>query len=1063
LSLFHPRVVAKHARSYEVVPDSHREILNTWAKNVRLGRFERETSHDGEFIQKILIDVLGYTGSSGSTDWTIAKNEPVGRGNVDVALGFFSEDNKRILAPFELKGTKTRDLDAPMSGRNKSPVQQAWEYAMDVPGAKWVLVSNYRELRLYGVGYGRKEFEQFDLTQLTSPTEYSRFLLLLSAENLLGDRTLSLLQESESRDKEITENFYADYRSLRAQMINALSTKNPNVQITDIIQHTQTILDRIIFIAFSEDRGLLPKNTLKSCYEDRSKWDPQPIWRNFRGLFSSIDVGNPPLNIPGYNGGLFAPNGELDTLTVPDELCDGFQKLGEYDFESDVDVNILGHIFEQSITDLEEIRAALTSADDNDDTSKRSKRSKDGIFYTPPVITRYIVEQTVGRWLRDRKSEIGFDALPQLTEVDYASIELITRGPRKGSVVFNKRIEQHIRAWEQYRDALSNIRVLDPACGSGAFLNEVFDYLFHEGQLVNGELTILNAGQARLFRWGAHILANNLYGVDLNKESVEITKLSLWLKTANRNEKLTYLDDNIKCGNSLIDDEGVAGLAAFNWQANFPNVLSDGKFDVVLGNPPWGADIAALELAWIKQQHAHAIVRMVDSYMFFVSKAPTLTKEGGYNGWVIPDSILYQIDNEKLRAWLGDNCRLKVIVNVGDAFEGVARPCAIVVLQCSNGDPTDLIQVGDVSDQSNKSVLYREDTLTAVKAAVIASLPGNIWPTKNLVGYGILTRFDCSLKEFIDEDGIQRGASPDLKDAFILDNATVRSENLEREFVRPTVTGGGDVKRFHIKASKKEIIYVTRDTDPKKIPRIIRYIGALRERITCKEVAEGKHPFYALHRARDERIFKKPRKIVGVITSDRIITAIDEVELYPSDGAYLMSCSPTYSPEFVVGILNSKLMTYFYRLLSGEVGRTMSQVKPKVLETLPAVQADITAQKPIMIYARRISEVSKELDELSSTFLSLLESDLNVSKPGERLEQWHKLDTSSFFIELKKKKVSLSIAAKSEWLNHFERQRAIAHPLVDKIDDMTRDINRLVYDLFGLSEKERAMIDSESA
>jgi hypothetical protein len=194
--LFHPRVINKHIQFAPTVPPQHVEILGAWAESLVQGTFERETSHDGEFIQRILINVLGYQGSSAGTNWTVAKNQPVGSGNVDAALGSFSSDTAQIIAPFELKGAKTRDLDATMPGRNKSPVQQAWEYAMDAKGAKWVLVSNYREIRLYAVGYGRKDFERFDLSQMTLPQNYARFMLLLSAENLLGNRTIDLLVQS---------------------------------------------------------------------------------------------------------------------------------------------------------------------------------------------------------------------------------------------------------------------------------------------------------------------------------------------------------------------------------------------------------------------------------------------------------------------------------------------------------------------------------------------------------------------------------------------------------------------------------------------------------------------------------------------------------------------------------------------------------------------------------------------------------------------------------------------------------------------------------------------------
>lgn len=649
MPLFHPRIIEKHTKAPAALPATHADILSNWAESLAKGAFNRETSHDGEFIQRILIDVLGYTGSSAGAKWTLGKNQPIGSGNVDVALGHFSADSVQIVAPFELKGAKTRDLDAIMPGRNKSPVQQAWEYAMDAKGAKWVLVSNYREIRLYAVGYGRKDYEKFDLSQLTNPAQYARFMLLLSAESLLGSRTQALLKESENKDKEITDKLYLDYKTLRARMIDTLTKDNPSVPVLEIIQYTQTILDRILFVAFAEDRGLLPDDTLKSCYEDRGKWNPQPAWENFKGLFHSIDKGNPPLKIPGYNGGLFAQNDALNNLNVSDALCEGFKTIGSYDFESDVSVNILGHIFEQSITDLEEIKASLSSDDAGFD-KKKSKRKKDGIFYTPPYITRYIVEQAVGGWLNDRRKEIGFDRLPVLEDEDYASIQAITRGARKGTVTYNAKIEKHIKAWEAYKAVLSGIKVLDPACGSGAFLNEVFDYLYREGQVVNSELATLNAGQEQLFRWDTHILANNIYGVDINQESVEITKLSLWLKTANRNEKLTYLDDNIKCGNSLIDDPAIAGDLAFKWEKEFADIMSAGGFDVVVGNPPYGGiELISWDFRrWYELNYQTASGRF-DLYSLFIERALGLRGKKAYLGFIIPNKYLWNIQFAKSR------------------------------------------------------------------------------------------------------------------------------------------------------------------------------------------------------------------------------------------------------------------------------------------------------------------------------------------------------------------------------------------------------------------------------
>ena len=161
-------------------------------------------------------------------------------------------------------------------------------------------------------------------------------------------------------------------------------------------------------------------------------YSPQPAWVNFKGLFEAIDKGNERLNIPGYNGGLFAPNALINSLDLSDEVCERLAALGAYDYSTEVSVNILGHVFEQSVADLEDIKKQLEL---ESVVSKEigSRRRTDGIFYTPPFITRYIVEQVVGQWLADRKKELGFDEIPPLTEADYASIKLV--GVKRGQKI----------------------------------------------------------------------------------------------------------------------------------------------------------------------------------------------------------------------------------------------------------------------------------------------------------------------------------------------------------------------------------------------------------------------------------------------------------------------------------------------------------------------------------------------------------------------------------------------------------------------------------------------------
>jgi len=226
--LFHPRITLSALKSEidKPIKENHLSVLDSWAQSIHSGTIfkQKETSLHGHFTHKVMMDVLGYEGFEGGRErWSLQREQPVGKGSVDLALGNFSADGTaQILAPFELKGAKTRDLNAIMPGRHKSPVQQAWEYAMDAPGSKWVLVSNYLEIRLYAVGYGRQDYEKFDLATLTEPEAYHRLRLFLSAENLLGGRTRALLKDSDRVGKEISDKLYGDYKALREELIRTL-------------------------------------------------------------------------------------------------------------------------------------------------------------------------------------------------------------------------------------------------------------------------------------------------------------------------------------------------------------------------------------------------------------------------------------------------------------------------------------------------------------------------------------------------------------------------------------------------------------------------------------------------------------------------------------------------------------------------------------------------------------------------------------------------------------------------------------------------------------------------
>jgi len=245
-------------------------------------------------------------------------------------------------------------------------------------------------------------------------------------------------------------------------------------------------------------------------------------------------------------------------LLIDDDLLyNHTKKLSEYDFESQVGVNILGHIFENSLNEIESVNAEIEGTTFD---KQKTKRKKDGVFYTPKYITKYIVDNTVGKLCDEKKVELG------VVEEEYKKSR---KGRNKDTI---KKLKTNL---DNYRKWLLQITILDPACGSGAFLNQALDFLIKEHQYIDELETALLGGGIIFQNIENTILENNIFGVDLNEESVEIAKLSLWLRTAQPRRKLNSLNNNIKCGNSLIDDPKIAGDKAFNWHKEFLHIFKE--------------------------------------------------------------------------------------------------------------------------------------------------------------------------------------------------------------------------------------------------------------------------------------------------------------------------------------------------------------------------------------------------------------------------------------------------------------------------------------------------------
>jgi len=624
-------------------------------------RDSKEEQFQEGFLRELFVDILGYTlNPQPNFNLTTELKNEKGAKKADGAILL----DGNALGVIELKSTKTKDLE--------SIRQQAFDYKANQTGCVYVVTSNFEKLRFYV--NNAVEFEEFDLFTLTQH-QFELLYLCLHKDNLLSNVPLKIKEASVREEEVITKKFYNDYSLFKRELFRDLvklnmknevfrsefnreDTERANKNIKhNLFKKSQKLIDRFLFIFFAEDRDLLPPNSTLKILEQWNKLKDldayAPLYDRFKLYFGYLDTGRKGTDkgaeIFAYNGGLFKPDPILDSLQISDELLfKHTEALSNYDFESQVDVNILGHIFENSLNEIESVNAEIEGVEFD---AQKTKRKKDGVFYTPKYITKYIVDNTVGKLCEEKKAELN------IIDEEYTK-------NRKGRTTAKlKELKDQL---ENYRNWLLQITICDPACGSGAFLNQALDFLIKEHQYIDELQTSLLGGGLVFPDIENTVLENNIFGVDLNEESVEIAKLSLWLRTALPRRKLNNLSSNIKCGNSLIDDPKVAGNKAFKWEDEFPHVFAKGGFDVVIGNPPYVGEKGHSDIfESLKKipKWNEFYRRRSNTYYFFIKHGIDILKDNGFQSLIIPREFTNADWANKVRQDIIENSKIVEIVD----------------------------------------------------------------------------------------------------------------------------------------------------------------------------------------------------------------------------------------------------------------------------------------------------------------------------------------------------------------------------------------------------------------
>ncbi|TWA26363.1 TaqI restriction endonuclease [Sinorhizobium medicae] len=1048
MPLFNPKTINNALTAFDWKPNAAEiAAAKDWSARAADPHFDaqNESQLEQEFNRVILQKALGYVAPAPGVHGTMQVKQHVPGGTiVDVALGSFSDGRATVVAPLELKGPKV-PLDRIMPGRAKTPVQQAWDYAMDTPGARWVVVSNMKELRLYAFGYGRQSYESFDLRKLAQPEEFRRLRLLLGAERLLTGATSDLLTRSAQADRDVTNQLYRDYRELRAQLIQFVIDQRPKIDTETRIRVVQTVLDRILFIAFAENKSLLPTHSLSRAIEYRDPFYPRPKWEQVLKLFEWIDKGAPPNNIPRYNGGLFAQDSLIDTLGLPDELVDRFKLITDYDFASEVSVTVLGHIFEQSITDIENEKAAAGL----EAPPPVPKKKREGVVYTPDFITQFIVEQTVGR---------------QLNEIRDALLSKYGKRDTAGVLRWKNKTTAEAEYWAAYLERLASLRILDPACGSGAFLIAAFNFLHAEQRRVRDRLSELQPGLLTYASPNAdvEIITNNLFGVDVNAESVEITKLALWLQTAKRDRALESLDGNILHGNSLVNDAQFHARP-FEWSSAFPQLAADGgRFDIVLGNPPY------VRMEMLKQIKAHLQSRFAvatdraDLYAYFFELGVDLLKPGGRLGFISSSTFFRTGSGKLLRSFLAEKSEVECVVDFGElqVFEGVTTYPAIVTLRKGDHAATGSLQYLNVRDLPDDLAKMFEEQSRSMPRARLTS---GTWRFESDMLDAVRQKISAGRPTLTEVFGAPLyGIKTGLNDAFVItrqerDKIVLRASETRgdrsADLLKPFLIGE-NLKRWRVESDDLWIVYTPKNSvDIGDFRALYDHLEPYRDRL---EARATKQNWWELQQAQAayQPHFETP-KLIWPHFQSRGSFSIELQPRYLNNKCFFFP-QTNYA---LLAFLNSKLAWFCLTSVARVKRGGYIEAEAQYVGALPAAFEDDDPE--LSVSALTATQLQKELSSLAkSVGHRLHDLSRSVSLSGA-LDAWPLQSFADLQQTLEKRfKVSIPIKARDEWEAWYEEKSEEARAISENIAAAEANIDARVYQLFELTPTEIAAVEN---
>lgn len=923
-----------------------------------------------------LLDSLGYTAENRDKEFRIL------RGQVDYLL----RQGSRPLLFLEAKSL----LD-PAENLFQAHQQQVREYIANYrvsPEARemeqpvtWIVLTNFAQFHFIRVNEEQPTFS-FYLEELVKRRE--ELWELLAPDNVAAERIEEIYSDTQRAD--LDRRFLADLKRWRLILANAFAVHNPGRSLEELTGASQQLLDRFIFCRMLEAHRLVEHNKLIHQFVGHEEFfgDRKPFAEFLReSLFDEIKQK--------FNTELFEQPQLCDQLEIDNDslavvighqpmtpeiaaqcgLDQGqgeappFRHLYGYDF-SRMSTDVMGAVYERFLAHKLEAKNGRIAIKETDEL-----RKKEGIYYTPRYIVDYIVEHTIGKKI----APIVNEALTLLAYKNY-------------------------KAARAKIGELANLKVLDAAMGSGSFLLRAFDAFAvayaryneecrrHKRERRQGSMMLFDAPTEipeEVEHIGIRIVTDNLFGVDLDEQAVEVAKLNLWIRlmaeerdfireslrmrrrgTPRPLNLLPTLTRNLKRGNSLIADPVVAGDAAFDWQKEFPDIMQRGGFDFVIGNPPYERiqtmmDNAPQAVEFLKANYRSAAAGNFDIYVCFIERGLELLLPNGDLGYIVPHKFFQAEYGAALRKLLSDGQHVRKVVSFGDlqVFPRLSTYTCLLFLTKEKSASVDYSVVGDLKAFANSHAVSRSFT---VEATALSEQPWNFIAPTAAVWMKKAERGTKPLGEICDE--IFVGLQTSADEVFLFETATTfgricevfsvalnKRVKLEAKLLK-TVVRSGSVGRFWAEATyfilfpyrvhKGEATLLTpkelRDQFPLAWDYLKKNEAALRAR---EKGAFDNDRWYEMGRTQNLGKWETPKIMVPYMV--RELSAF-----YDDNGHYLVNVttggyglrSSTMDMRILTALLNSRLLDAYLKQISTNFRGGYFAANKQFIERLPIKPVD---------------------------------------------------------------------------------------------------------------------------